>query len=130
MEMTRLVEMARRYLPRAYAPYSGYRVAAALLTVNGDIYTGVNIENSSFGLTLCAERGAVAAAVTAGVREFTNLAVVSDGDVTPLPCGACLQVLREFAIELKIGVAARDQQLQLFTLGDLLPHSFVFNFKK
>ncbi|MEW5921699.1 MAG: cytidine deaminase [Bacillota bacterium] len=129
MEPGELVTLAREALPRAYAPYSGYRVAAALLTEKGEVFTGVNVENSSLGLTVCAERAAVAAAVTAGHRQFSRLAVVAEGDAPPLPCGACRQVLSEFAPDLQIFVASRDEEMQKFTLQELLPHSFSFRKK-
>ncbi len=130
METDKLVESARVYLPRAYAPYSGYRVAAALLTTNGETFYGVNVENASLGLTLCAERVAVAAAVTAGHRQFSRLAVVTEGQSPPFPCGACRQVLHEFAPNLQIIVASRDKEDQTFTLPELLPHTFELNVKK
>ncbi len=130
METDKLVESARVCLPRAYAPYSGYSVAAALLTTKGEVFNGVNVENASLGLTMCAERVAVAAAVTAGHRQFSRLAVVAEGESPPFPCGACRQVLHEFAPNLQIIVASRDKEYQTFTLPELLPHTFEFNGKK
>ncbi len=130
MDKDKLVEEARACLPRAYAPYSGYRVAAALLTTKGELFTGVNVENASLGLTICAERVAVTAAVAAGYRKFTCLAVVAEGESPPLPCGACRQVLHEFAPNLQIIVAMRDKGSQVFTLPELLPHTFEFTAKK
>lgn len=130
METLNLIESARLLLPRAHAPYSGYRVAAALLAKNGDVFNGVNVENASLGLSICAERVAVAAAVTAGNRQFSRLAVVAEGESPPLPCGACRQVLYEFAPDLQIVIASRGEKPQVFTLAELLPHSFRFTVEK
>jgi len=92
---TELIIAARQVRPNAYAPYSGYHVGAALRTNDGRIFTGCNVENTSYGLTICAERGAAVAAVAAGAQVFTAVAIVTDSGGTP--CGACLQVLAEFA---------------------------------
>ncbi len=129
MEAQELLGLARKSLPLAYAPYSGYHVAAALLTEAGEVFTGVNVENSSYGLSICAERAAVAAAVGAGQRKFTRLAVVTEGDAPPLPCGACRQVLAEFAPNLHIIVASREEEGQSYLLAELLPHAFVLRAK-
>lgn len=130
MEMGTLVESARACLPRAYAPYSAFRVAAALLTIKGEVFYGVNVENASLGLTLCAERVAVAAAVAAGHRQFVRLVVVAEGETPPFPCGACRQFLHEFAPDLEIVVASRDKESQIFSLSELLPHAFRFTGKQ
>ena len=130
METYKLVELARAFLPRAYAPYSGYRVAAALLTTNGEVFYGVNVENASLGLSMCAERVAVTSAITAGHRKFLSLAVVAEGESPPLPCGACRQVLHEFAPNLQIVVAMQDKKSKTFALRELLPHTFEFTGKK
>lgn len=129
MEARELVALARKVLPLAYAPYSRYPVAAALVTAEGEVFTGVNVENGSFGLTICAERNAVAAAVSAGRRRFSRLAVVAQGDLPPLPCGACRQVLAEFAPHLQIFVAAGEAAVQEYSLQELLPHAFNFGAK-
>ncbi|RJX29603.1 MAG: cytidine deaminase [Dethiobacter sp.] len=120
-----LIRLAREALPFAYAPYSGYRVGAALLTVEGRIFQGVNVENASYGLTICAERAALAAAVAAGYSSFAVLAVASEGESEPLPCGACRQVLREFG-SLRVVVAGKKEKILSFTLEDLLPYPFTF----
>jgi cytidine deaminase len=123
-----LVQMAREALPFAYAPYSGYRVGVALLTDEGKVFRGVNIENASSGLTICAERAAVAAAVTAGCCFFSRIAVVSEDEKGPVPCGACRQVLGEFCGgELKVLVSGNEGKIRTFTLRELLPHPFVFH---
>lgn len=124
-----MLGLAREMLPLAYAPYSGYRVGAALLTTEGEIFKGVNIENASLGLTVCAERVALFAAVAAGYRSFSLLALVAEGESEPLPCGACRQVLGEFSRELKVAVAGEKGKPKVFTLRELLPHPFVLQDK-
>ena len=124
MDLDKLFDHARSALPGAYAPYSGYHVAAALLTVGGAVFTGVNVENASLGLTICAERAAVVAAVAGGYREFSHIAVVAGGESPPIPCGACRQVLSEFAPALHILVSSRNGNVHAYTLEELLPHSF------
>lgn len=91
-----LIERARSAARRAYCPYSRFRVGAALLTSDGSVFSGCNVENASYGLTICAERSAISAAVSAGHRKFRAIAVVASGSKPPVPCGACLQVLAEF----------------------------------
>jgi cytidine deaminase len=108
---------------RAYAPYSGFHVGAALETAEGVIVAGCNVENASYGLTICAERSAVAAAVQLGARQFTRLALVSDAPVPISPCGACRQVLLEFGGDLVIESYAGDQVLR-WTASELLPAGF------
>src|SRR5688572_3536307 len=97
-----LVTQAKEVRSRAYAPYSKFAVGAALLARSGRTYLGCNVENLSFGLTVCAERNAVFAAVAAGEREFSALAIVADSETPVSPCGACRQVLAEFGLELKV----------------------------
>ena len=122
-----LLKQAAEVAARAYAPYSGFKVGAALLAADGRIFTGCNVENASYGLTLCAERNAVFAAVAAGVREFSALAVTADADAPPVPCGACLQVLAEFCDEtfpILSGTTREQSPTQRYSLGDLLPRAF------
>lgn len=119
--LVRLAGEARR---NAYAPYSRFAVGAALLAVSGGIYTGCNVENVSFGLTVCAERNAVFSAICDGEREFVAIAVVTDTGVTP--CGACRQVLAEFGRDLRVLVArsGAEPDYRTYTLAELIPHSF------
>ena len=122
-----LVAAARAARDRAYAPYSGFRVGAALLTEQGDVVTAGNVENASYGLAICAERSAVVAAVAAGSRSFTALAVAGNGPDPVTPCGACRQVLREFprGADLEVLCAGESgDKLLTTTLGALLPESF------
>jgi cytidine deaminase len=109
---------------RAYAKYSNFSVGAALLASNGDIYTGCNVENSSYGLTICAERSAVVTAVSAGQRQFQLLAIATKGGGSP--CGACRQVLVEFAPNLPILLVDVDDSAKTVevNLRDLLPRAF------
>ncbi|MDD5562688.1 MAG: cytidine deaminase [Thermoanaerobaculaceae bacterium] len=121
----RLVETARRAQAMAYAPYSNFPVGAAVLADDGRIFPGCNVENSSFGLTVCAERNAVAAAVVAGARP-TAVAVVANGNGVA-PCGACRQVLAEFAAGMPVILAQPTGEVgQVVALDALLPGAFVF----
>lgn len=124
MDDFQLIKQARDVLPFAYAPYSRYRVAAALLTGDGRVYIGVNVENVSYGLTVCAERAAVASAVSDGQRDFIALAVVSEKKPDPVPCGACRQVLSEFNADCRIIVSGEDGEALEYRLGNLFPRPF------
>ena len=123
MEYSRLVEAAHAAREAAYAPYSKFAVGAALLAESGEVYTGCNVENLSFGLTLCAERSAVASAVSHGIRDFVAIAIVTDSEQPAVPCGACRQVLAEFNPNLKVVSATVSGQVQEFDLAKLLPLS-------
>ena len=119
-----LIAAARLALENAHAPYSGYRVGAALLCADGTVYTGCNVENASYGLTNCAERTAVFTAVAEGHRQFQAIAIAASGEPAPYPCGACRQVLAEFCTEdFPVSVAV-DDGYETITLGELLPHRF------
>ncbi len=119
-----LVQQALAARANAYAPYSRFRVGAALLTSGGRVFTGCNVENASLGLTVCAERVAVFSAVAAGEREFAALAVAGDGDKHCRPCGACLQVLHEFAPALRLLLAGGRGSFEVKTVAELLPGAF------
>lgn len=121
-----LVKSARAAASQAYCPYSHYPVGAALLTVDGQIYTGCNVENVSYGLSNCAERTALFKAVSAGCREFAALAVAGGTKRAAAPCGACRQALAEFcAPELPVFIARlKGGQVKAAALGELLPLAF------
>ncbi|MCR4391699.1 MAG: cytidine deaminase [Candidatus Acetothermia bacterium] len=120
-ELVRLAVEARK---RAYAPYSKFPVGAALLAADGRVFTGGNVENASYGLTVCAERVALFKAVSEGARDFLALAVAC-GDAPCSPCGACRQVLYEFAPDLLVIMAdGEGQKCRTACLSELLPHGF------
>lgn len=119
-----LVERARAVQERAYAPYSGYHVGAALEADDGRVFVGCNVENASYSVTNCAERVALQAAVASGARRFRRLVVSADGQ-TPYPCGSCLQALAEFAARLPVTVVESDGTRHEFTLDELLPRPFL-----
>ena len=118
-----LVDAARAAQAEAYAPYSRYRVGAALEAEDGRVFTGCNVENASHGLTVCAERNAVAAAVVAGARCFRRIVVATDGDPPGSPCGACRQVLAEFGHDLDVICVGPARTLR-WRLEELLPSAF------
>jgi len=125
-----LLEAAARAAQNAHAPYSDYKVGAALLCADGDVFTGCNVENASYGLTNCAERTAVFTAVAAGRKEFIAMAVVADGENLPYPCGACRQVLAEFCREdfsVYIAKASELQAYEAVCLAGLLPYRFAIS---
>lgn len=122
-EMRELIEAARSARGAAYVPYSHFPVGAALLAADGTIYRGCNVENASFGLTICAERTAVAHAVSQGAREFSAVAVMTQNGVTP--CGACRQVLAEFNPDIQVIVADMAGHHRVYHLTELLPAAFV-----
>ena len=118
-----LIRAARTAMKQAYAPYSRFRVGAALETKGGNIHTGCNVENASYGLTLCAERNAIAAAVVAGEREFVRVAIVTSGRKPTPPCGACRQALREFGSGIQV-LMAGGKEVKRMSLEKLLPNAF------
>ena len=118
-----LVQAAKQASQQAYAPYSGFKVGAALLSTGGEVFTGCNVENASYSLTICAERNAVFQAVAAGVKEFAAIAIYVDSDQSFPPCGACRQVLAEFSDELSVLIANR-KTISLTDLAALLPERF------
>ena len=114
-------------MENAYAPYSRFRVGAALRTSGGEIVTGCNVENAAYGEALCAERVAVAAAVAQGLKEFDEIAIASESDDPSPPCGSCRQTMSEFAPELKVTSYARNGKNATWRLTDLLPEAFALN---
>lgn len=123
MDAKELMKMAIEARQNAYAPYSHFAVGAALLAESGKIYTGCNIENASYGLTCCAERNAIFAAVGAGERRFKILAVAADSPEPVAPCGACRQVIAEFGIPLVV-MGNLKAETKTMTAEELLPYGF------
>lgn len=119
-----LVEEARAARERAYAPYSKFKVGAALRTKSGKIIRGGNVENVSYSMTICAERSAVVAAIAAGEMDWEEIAVVADTERPTTPCGACRQFLAEFNPAMRVVVANLERVHFVLTVADLLPHAF------
>jgi len=119
-----LIAAARRARLNAYAPYSKFRVGASVLTADGQVFTGANVENASYGLSHCAERVAIHQAVAAGYRNLRIVAVVADGEEATMPCGACRQVMAEFGIR-KIIVATPHGRTRVLSLNQLLKEPFL-----
>ena len=117
-----LLALARQAMERSYSPYSNYAVGAALLCADGRVFQGCNIENASFGLTNCAERTAMFKAISEGAEEFTTIAIAASGSA-PWPCGACRQVLNEFAPGIRV-IVTWDGNVDEMCLDQLLPHGF------
>jgi cytidine deaminase len=121
-DIQKLVECAREARELAYAPYSKFRVGAALLAHDGRIFKGCNVENVSYGASNCAERSAVFSAVSQGCREFDAIAI-SAGDETVFPCGICRQVLAEFSPDITV-ICCNKDGYEIYSLPELLPHGF------
>ena len=124
-----LFMLAKEAMKNSYAPYSYYNVGAALLCKNGNIYKGSNIENASYSVTNCAERTAIFSAIANGENEFEVICIVGgkNGEITDyaMPCGVCRQVLAEFCdADFKVYVGISEENIKVFTLGELLPYSF------
>ncbi len=121
-EWASLIEKAREARMRAYAPYSNYSVGAALLTTDGKVFTGCNVENAVYPLGLCAERVAIFKAVSEGHRDFLAIAIVTKNGGSP--CGSCRQVMHEFAPEMRVIIADETGRVRETTVAELLPDSF------
>jgi cytidine deaminase len=119
-----LYKEAKNMIDNAYAPYSRFKVGAAVMTTGGKIFKGANIENASFGAGICAEQVAVSAAVSAGEKEFDAIAVVS-GEGSAWPCGICRQFMYEFSPEMKVITGDDEDHLEVYELAELLPKGFV-----
>ena len=119
-----LVKKALSARQQAYAPYSGYAVGAALLSTDGEVFTGCNVESASYSATICAERVALVNAVSGGKRHFSKLAVAGPGSAYCTPCGICRQMLHEFSKELVLLCANEHGQYTTHTLAELLPFAF------
>ena len=122
-----LINIAVEAAEEAYAPYSGFKVGAALECADGSVFTGCNVENASYGLSVCAERTAVFKAVSEGRRSFLRLAIFAEGEDYCMPCGACRQVLQEFAPQIEVLSVRGDGRYVSYALRELLPHPFVLN---
>ena len=122
--ISNLREAAKLGASHAYAPYSKFPVGAAVLTADGKIYSGSNVENASFGLTVCAERNAIFNAVASGSREVVAVVVYTPSKTPTTPCGACRQVIREFGTQVRIICLADTDVVVDTAINDLLPHSF------
>jgi cytidine deaminase len=123
MNETKLIEKAIEAMHKAYAPYSNFKVGAALLTKSGRIFTGCNVENASFGLSICAERVAIFSAVSAGELQFEKLVVVANTDSPVSPCGACRQVMSEFG-DFEVLLVNTRGELVRTRVSELLPRAF------
>ncbi len=126
----KLIEAAVKARANAHAPFSNFKVGAAVTTKSGKIYTGCNVENASYGLTICAERVAIFKAISEGETEFTNIAVVADTlELTP-PCGACRQIIWEFCGDVPITMGNLEGETETLQMKELFPRAFDANFLK
>ena len=123
----RLITKAKQAVKFAYAPYSKFKVGAAVLTKHGKIFSGTNVENASYGLTVCAERVALVKAVSEGEKQFTTIAIYTNTKDFTFPCGACLQVCFEFNPKLYVILINGKNEIKQFYLSSLLPYSFKKN---
>jgi cytidine deaminase len=119
-----LLAFAREAQEKAYSPYSMFRVGAAVFA-NGEIFQGCNVENAAYGSTMCAEAGAVAAAVSSGCRDLAAIAVVGESEYPTVPCGNCRQILAEFNPEMRVVMGGRTDEVMVMSLDELLPEAFV-----
>jgi len=123
-DLAQLVAEARAVRERAYAPYSHFLVGAALRAENGQVFVGCNVENASYGATICAERAAILAMIAAGQRALTSIAVFTDADTLAMPCGVCRQVISEFQREASL-VVANPRQQRVLAFSEIFPEPFV-----
>jgi cytidine deaminase len=114
-------------MENAYAPYSRFRVGAAVRATTGEVIAGCNVENAAYGEALCAERVAIAAAVARGIRQFDEIAIATESDEPAAPCGSCRQTMSEFAPDLKVTSYSSNGKKVTWLLGDLLPEAFASN---
>lgn len=130
MDINSLIEETLELRKKSYAPFSRFRVASILLTKDGKKYKGVNVEISSFGLTICAERVALFSAIADGEREFSAIFVASDSEKITSPCGACRQVIWELAGDIEVFMINKNGEFEKFHARDLLPHGFDSSYLK
>ena len=125
--MNELEKMARTAIAKSYSPYSGFAVSAAVQDESGNIYTGVNVENASYGLTQCAERTAICTAITAGASTIQAIVIYTPTQSPCTPCGACRQVIKEFAENVSIHCVCDSSESLELSLEELLPYAFEFS---
>ncbi|WP_027621564.1 cytidine deaminase [Acetivibrio clariflavus] len=127
MDYEKLISLANEVKQNAYAPYSNFHVGAALITDSGKVYTGTNVENASYGATICAERTAIVKAVSEGERKIKALAISGDSDDYIYPCGICRQIISEFADEDFVVICCNKKgEYKVLSINEILPHPFVF----
>lgn len=124
MDYRELLKIAEETKKNSYSPYSNFRVGAALLAKDGRVFTGVNVENATYGATICAERTAIVKAVSEGQRGFEAIAVSSDTDGGSFPCGICRQFIGEFGNGIKVITGRSDGEIRVHSISALLPHAF------
>ncbi|MDY0320017.1 MAG: cytidine deaminase [Candidatus Cloacimonadaceae bacterium] len=122
-ELTKLLEIAKQAAEKAYVPYSGFKVGSAVICIDGSVYSGCNVENASYSLTICAERTAIFKAISEGHKQFTAIAIYVDSDKVFPPCGACRQVISEFAPTIPVVYANLNETIET-TMDKLLPGAF------
>ena len=127
MDNETLISYAKKAMGNAYAPYSGFSVGAALLTTEGEIFTGCNVENASYGATICAERCAAMKAISEGYTAFEKIAIVSSSDDFTFPCGICRQFLSEFMEDGFVVLCDASGTIREFSMDELLPYAFALN---
>jgi cytidine deaminase len=126
--MDRLIQAAREVRERAHAPYSGFKVGAAIEDENGRVFTGCNVENASYGLSVCAERAAVLKAISEGAGKLKRVAVVADSDTLAPPCGACRQILWEFCGDAELTMANLSGKQETVSIQQIFPRPFDASF--
>ncbi|MBQ3494896.1 MAG: cytidine deaminase [Clostridia bacterium] len=124
MNYSKYIQIAFDNLKNSYSPYSNFKVSACLLAKSGKVYTGNNIENATYGATICAERTAITKAVSEGDKEFELIVIVCSGEDFAYPCGICRQVMVEFSPDMKVIVAKSQEDYRVHTASELLPHFF------
>lgn len=127
MDIKDLIIRAKEASENSYSPYSTYKVGASLVTSDGEIFTGTNVENASFPAGVCAERVAIFEAVKQGKKNFEALAIYAEGEHYPFPCGICRQVMSEFSKDMKVIVARNEYDYVVKTISELLPDMFKFD---
>lgn len=130
MRIGDLIKKALQVREQAHAPFSGFKVGAALLSTEGDVYTGCNIENSTYGLTVCAERVAIFKAISEGKRWFKSMVVAADSQQLTPPCGACRQIIWEFCGNIEVTLVNLKGEKRKYKMLDLLPYPFDTKFFK